>query len=150
AEAAEKHGLTLPLRQAAYAWFDRWLAERREQPRAEEIPVTPRRPQELQVCREGQVQLSFRFRGLLPLAREEFEKRKKPRHVGLKTLLKLDSELADFHLSEESTPKGSEWHVLCINGVETRDWRLEKDFLQALSRERFRVSVIDPRGVGHL
>jgi dienelactone hydrolase len=150
AEATEKHGLTLPLRQAAYGWFDRWLSEQREQPRVEEIPVTPRRPQELHVCREEQVQLSFQSRELLPLACEEFEKRKKPRPVGLKTLLKLDPELADFHLSDESGPEGNGLHVLCINGVEAQDWRLEKDFLQGLRRERFRVSVIDPRGVGRM
>jgi dienelactone hydrolase len=53
AEAAERHGLTLPLRQAVYGWFDHWLAGKHDATPAQEIPVTPRSPRELQVCAEA-------------------------------------------------------------------------------------------------
>ena len=69
-EAAERHGLTLPLRRAVYDWFERWLAGRHDATPVAEIPVTPRPAQELLVCEEGQVDVTFRSRPLLPLALE--------------------------------------------------------------------------------
>src|SRR5213078_1817413 len=75
AEANERHGLTLPLRRAVYDWFERWLANRK--PPGEEIKVTPRPAKELLVCgKDGQVNLTFKSRPLLPLALEEFRRQK--------------------------------------------------------------------------
>src|SRR5262249_36993157 len=81
-EADAGHGLSLPLRQAAYSWFDRWLMGR-EAGKADEIAVTPRPAKELQVCPQGQVNLSLKSRPLLPLAKEQFQQRKKPARIGL-------------------------------------------------------------------
>ena len=77
AEANERHGLTLPLRRAVYNWFERRLANRPPKTPVEEIKVTPRPVKELLVCAKGQVNLDFQSRPLLPLALEEFNKRKK-------------------------------------------------------------------------
>src|SRR5262249_31185175 len=57
-EAAEKHGLTPPLRTAVYAWFERWLGGRAAGPEAGEVAVAPRTAQELAVCPDGQVNLA--------------------------------------------------------------------------------------------
>src|SRR5262249_18729270 len=107
AEAAERHGLTLPLRTAVYPWFDRWLAGR-EKPApvveppvarnpvpnrdregagrpvpAAEIPVARRPDKELLVCDEGQVNQTFRSRPLLPMAWEDFERKPRPARIPL-------------------------------------------------------------------
>ena len=89
-EAAEKHGLTLPLRQAAYAWFDRWLAGHKGSGTAAEFSVTVRPGKDLLVSPDGQVNRSLRSRPLLPLALEEFNKLKKPPRKALRDLLALD------------------------------------------------------------
>jgi dienelactone hydrolase len=149
-EAAEKHGLTPPLRRAAYAWFDRWLSGRRDEREAEEVPVTPRKPEELQVCADGQVNLTFRSRPLLPLALEEFRKRPQRPRVALKDLLRLDPESADFRLPRVAEGKAGASLVVCVNGNEAPDWRKETAFLQALSGAGLGVAVLDPRGVGEL
>jgi dienelactone hydrolase len=150
-EAPEKHGLTLPLRRAAYGWFDRWLAGRKDDLRTAEIPVSPRPPQELQVCPEGQVNVAFRSRPLLTVAWQEFQQRAKPRRVPLKDLLRLDPELADYHLTEVATGGGENpILVVCLNGNEAADWHEEKEFLQVLSRAPLAVYVLAPRGVGRL
>jgi dienelactone hydrolase len=151
-EAEARHGLSLTLRQAAYEWFDRWFYDRKDKARAEEIPVTPRRPEQLQVCSRGQVHLSFPSeRYLLPLAREAFARAQKKPGRSLKQLLDLDPDRADYRLAEESGGKNADGvHILCLNGVETSDWREEKEFLRALRDQRFTVSVLDPRGVGQL
>jgi dienelactone hydrolase len=151
AEAEEKHGLSRPLRQAAYAWFDRWLSRRKGRPREQEIEVTPRPAKELLVCDAGQVGLSFRSRPLLPLAVEEFRKRKKPPPVALKELLRLDPALADVRLTETAAGgKDAPAHFLCVNGIEASDWREEVAWLRTLARGGAGVTVIDPRGVGRL
>src|SRR5207237_6221827 len=49
-EAAEKHGLSLPLRKAIYAFFDHWLVGRKVEAEASESVVTPRLAKELLVC----------------------------------------------------------------------------------------------------
>jgi dienelactone hydrolase len=149
-EAEEKHGLTKPLRQAAYVWFDRWLAGRKE-PREEEIAVTPRSTKDLLVCADGQVSVTFRSQPLLPLAALEFRKRKKSPRVPLKDLLRLDPDHSDHHLTEiDADGKASPAHVLCVNGNEGQDWREESAFLCALCQEGLGVTVVDPRGVGRL
>jgi cephalosporin-C deacetylase-like acetyl esterase len=148
AEAAEKHGLSRPLRQAVYGWFERWLAERKDAV-VEEIDVPLRSAKELLVCPEGQVNVSFRSRPLLPLALEEFDKKKKPPRIALRDLLGLDAKLADFHLTEVAIKQG-QTAIVCINGNETRDFREEKEFLDALVKHGYAVVVVDPRGVGKL
>jgi dienelactone hydrolase len=151
AEADEKHGLSLSLREAAYAWFDQWLFRRKERPRGQEVAVKPRPEKELLVCAEGQVNLTFRSRPLLTLAAEEFRKRKKSPKVPLKELLRLDPELSDVHLTEVAAGgKGGPAHVLFVNGIEAPDWREEKGVLRALARQGAGVMVVDPRGVGRL
>ncbi len=148
-EADEKHGLSLPLRKAAYAWLERWLAGKKES--ADEFAVTPRTPKELQVCADGQVNVTFKSRHLLPLALEEFRGRPKRPRAKLIDLLRLDKDAADYRESiipvEGKTGDGT---ILLVNGNEAPDWREEKKLLQALGRTNHTVRVIDPRGVGQL
>jgi dienelactone hydrolase len=150
AEAPEKHGLTLPLRRAGYAWFDRWLSGRRDEQLPDEVHVMPRKPEELQVCADGQVNVTFRSRPLLPLALEEFRKRPRRPHVPLKDLLRLDADSADFRLTRVADGKAGGSLVLCVNGNEAPDWRKETAFLDALAGAGLGVAVLDPRGVGEL
>src|SRR5262249_40375558 len=135
AEADAGHGLSVALRQAAYAWFDRWLLERKE-PREEEITVKPRPAKELLVCADGQVNGTFRSRPLLPLAVEAFRNRKpKPPGVALKDLLGLDPEVADCHLTKrDAVGKPGQTHVLCINGNESPEWQTEAGFVATLGK----------------
>jgi pimeloyl-ACP methyl ester carboxylesterase len=150
-EAAEKHGLTLPLRKAVYEWFDRWLAGREHPGAAEEIAVEPRSATELRVCAEGQVSQTFRSRPLLSLALEEFRKQQKPAPKPLRDLLSLDPKPGNPHMTEVAGGTGTgKTLVLCINGNETPDWREEREFLQALARRDHAVVVVDPRGMGTL
>jgi hypothetical protein len=153
AEADGKHGLSQALRQAAYTMFDCHLFGRpHEDIRGTEIEVKPRPAKELLVCPEGQVNVSFKSRHLLPLAVEEFRKRKPATaRLGLKELLRLDPELTDFHVTDVVAPKRVEQTLLvCLNGIETTDWREEKDFLSALTGQKLAAVVLDPRGVGKL
>src|SRR5262249_13494097 len=94
AEADEKHGLRLPLREAPYVGFDRWLAGVKDV-RDQEIAVQPRAPKELQVTADGQVSVSLKSRHLMPLALEEFRKRPKRAKVALKDLLRVAEENPD-------------------------------------------------------
>lgn len=150
-EADAGHGLSLTLREAAYSWFDRWLLDRKE-PRGKEIEVTPRPVKELLVCTDGQVNVTFKSRPLLPLARELFEKRKdKPRPVPLKELLGLDPDLADYQRTKtDAAGKPGGPLVVCVNGNESPGWETEAGFLAALGKADVGVTVIDPRGVGKL
>jgi hypothetical protein len=148
-EAAERHGLTAPLRQAVYAWFDRWLAGRRDGERADEIAVKPRTARELFVCADGQVNQALRSRPLLPLALEEFNRRKMPPRRPLRDLLRLDPEAAAPAVIEvEALTRPGQTLVVCVNGNEAPDWRQEKGLLRALADRGDAVAVIDPRGVG--
>jgi cephalosporin-C deacetylase-like acetyl esterase len=150
-EAAEKHGLSLPLRQAAYSWMDRWLAERGQDVSSAEMACTPRPPQELLVCPQGQVNLGLQSRSLMAVAREEFARRKRPTRVALEKLLRLDPELADFRLTRQSaSSQAKSMLVVCVNGIEAPGWQEEQDFLGALRRSQVAVAVLDPRGVGSL
>jgi cephalosporin-C deacetylase-like acetyl esterase len=149
AEAAVKHGLSVPLRAAVYNWFDRWLMGKKDGG-AEEIAIKPRPAKELDVCPEGQVNISFRSRPLLSLAREEFEKQSQTPKVALRDLLRLDPDEAEFAAAEIAPGREGATLLLLVNGNETRDWREEKDFLKVLSAAGHAVTVVDPRGVGTL
>jgi Acetyl xylan esterase (AXE1) len=147
-EAAERHGLSLPLRTATYEWFGRWLSGNREAVPATEFPVSPRSAQELLVCKDGQVSRSFQSRPLLPLALEEFDGKKRPERIPLRRLLNLDTDRADPKTAQISALSGrSRTAVLCVNGNESRDWREETQFLDGLVKGGLAVSVVDPRGV---
>lgn len=149
AEAPEKHGLTRPLREAVYGWFDRWLSGRVDAADAREIPVAPRTAMELRVCAEGQANVTFRSRPLLPLALEEFRRREKPARKPLRDLLRADPTGANPRVTEVARGAGAgETLVLCVNGNEAPDWLGERAFLGALAAAGHSVAVVDPRGIG--
>jgi len=149
-EAAEKHGLTLPLRQGVYRFFERWMKDH-DNADANELPVQPRPAEELLVCPDGQVNVTYRSRHLLTLALEEFDARKKPAQKSLREVLRPDPEQADFHLAEISAGvQGNRTLILCINGNETAPWQEEKEFLQILQASGHAMAIVDPRGVGKL
>ncbi len=149
AEADEKHGLTPPLRKAAYAWLERWLLDRKES--ADEIAVTPRSAKDLQVCPDGQVNVSFKSRHLLPLALAEFRARPKKPRMRLKDLLYLPADRTEYVQTDVGGKvKADGVTVLLVNGNEAPDWRQEKKLLDTLGRAGYAVRVIDPRGVGQL
>ncbi len=149
AEAAERHGLTLPLRSAVYEWFDRWLAGRMDGAPLPEIAVRPRADNELLVCPDGQANLSLRSRPLLPLAWEEFERRPRAARSSLRDLLGLDPDQASPVVTEVAgAPGAGRTTVVLVNGNESRDWREEIALLEALQGRGHAVIVVDPRGVG--
>jgi cephalosporin-C deacetylase-like acetyl esterase len=149
AEAAEKHGLSLPLRTAVYEWFDRWLAGRKDAGKAEEVEVKPRLANELFVCESGQVNRTFESRPLLPLALEEFNKQRKATRSPLRELLRLDPDAAEPAITEvKALSKAEQTLIVCVNGNETKDWQDEKDVMQALVDRGDAVAVVEPRGVG--
>jgi cephalosporin-C deacetylase-like acetyl esterase len=151
AESPERHGLTLPLRKAVYAWFERWLTDRKVTDPVAEIRVTPRSDKELQVSPDGQVNLSFKSRPLLPLAWQHFTDRKRSERRPLRDLLRPDPEFADYRLTELSQGhERADTLVVCVNGNESRAWPEEKDFVQALAARGDKVVAIDLRGVGPL
>jgi dienelactone hydrolase len=151
AESPERHGLSLPLRTAVYAWFERWLAGREAGNTFAELKVTPRSDNELRVSPDGQVNSSLKSRPLLPLAWEQFAERKKSERRPLRDLLRPDPELADFRLTELSRGKErADTLVVCVNGNESRPWQDEKDFVQALAGRGYTVVAVDPRGIGPL
>jgi cephalosporin-C deacetylase-like acetyl esterase len=149
AEAPGRHGLSETLRTAVYAWFDRWLFGRKDPAPASEIPVKPRPDAELLVCTDGQVNLSMRSRPFLPMAWEDFERKPRPARTPLAEILRLDPEHADPRI-DEITPSRQPGRtmIVCINGNESRDWRVESRFLRAATIHGYPVAVIDPRGVG--
>jgi dienelactone hydrolase len=148
-EAPGKHGLSLPLREAVYGWFGRWLAGVDDPAPAREVPVRPRPPEQLRVCADGQVNLSFRSRPLLPLALEEFRGRRGRARRPLRDLLRLDQGGADPRLTEITTVAGAgKVLVLCVNGNEAPDWRERRDFLRSIEAAGLSVAIVDPRGAG--
>jgi cephalosporin-C deacetylase-like acetyl esterase len=149
-EATGTHGLSRPLREAAYAWFERWL-KGVEGDRAVEIAVTPRPPAELLVCPDGQVNLALGSRPFLPMAFEAFRAKGKRRSVPLKELLRTDSDGVDFRLTVEAdgTRTGAAVVVL-VNGNEAPDWSRERGLIGALARGGYAVKILDTRGVGSL
>jgi dienelactone hydrolase len=150
AVADERHGLTLPLRKAVYAWFERWLKGRDVGAETDEVAAQPRATKDLLVCADGQANLAFRSRHLLPLALEEFGRHKKPARSPLRDLLRPDPESADFSTTEIAAGKPRGTLVVCVNGNEARSWAAEKEFLAALGKRGYGVAVVDPRGVGPL
>lgn len=148
-EAAERHGLSLPLREGVYDWFDRHLLGRADEDPVKETAVQPRPARELLVCPDGQVNLSQRSRPLLPMALEQFERRPKRPLWTLRELLQVD--LAEASPEIATIAEGasdSRTTVLCINGNETPDWRKERGLLDALAAEGHAVQIVDPRGAG--
>jgi dienelactone hydrolase len=151
AEADASHGLSLPLRQAAYVWFERWLAGRTEAPREAEITVTPRTTKELLVCADGQVNVTFRSKPLLPMVVEEFRRKQSPARVALKDLLLANAGRPDFHLTKTgAVAQPNMPHVVCINGVEESEWQADSAFIAALGERGIGVTILDPRGTGKL
>jgi cephalosporin-C deacetylase-like acetyl esterase len=150
-EADQKHGLTPALRQATYAWFQRWLPARREETGAKEIAVKVRPINELLASPDGQVNGSLKSRPLLPLALEIFKKQKRTARRKLSEMLALDLRNASFHLTEVAAQgKRNGTGVLLVNGNESADWRADRSLVPALRRAGYRVAVVDPRGVGKL
>src|SRR5262249_47131989 len=151
AEADAGHGLSLTLRQAAYVWFDKWLAGRTEAPREAEIPVTPRTTKELLVCAGGQVNVTFHSKPLLAMVVEEFRRKKKPPPVTLKELLGGKVGRPDFHLTKTGAlGRANMPQVVCINGVEDSEWQADSAFLAALGERGIGVTILDLRGTGKL
>jgi dienelactone hydrolase len=147
-EAAEKHGLSAPLRLAVYEWFDQWLSGSPQAARVGEHPVNPRPAQQLLVCAEGQANHTYRSRPLVSLALEEFESKNRPERTPLRELLRLDPDLADPHVSEVAAGSSpNRTIVVCINGNDTQDWREEAKFLDGLVRQGLAIAIVDPRGV---
>jgi hypothetical protein len=150
AEADAGHGLSLTLRQAAYVWFDKWLAGRTEASRETEIPVSPRTTRELLVCAGGQVNVTFHSKPLLPMVAEEFRRKKKAPPIALKELL-AGMGSPDFHLTKiGAVGRANMPQVVCINGVEGAEWQAEATFVAALGERGLGVTILDPRGTGKL
>jgi dienelactone hydrolase len=152
-EAAERHGLSLPLRKAIYAFFDRWLAGRKIEGEASEVAVKPRPARDLLVCTDGQVNGALRSRHLLTLALEEFDRRKQParKRIPLTELLRLDPKEADYRTVQIAAGKPADQTlVICVNGNESPPWQEEKGFRETLEQRGYAVVVVDPRGVGSL
>ena len=153
AEAAEKHGLSLPLRKTIYAFFDRWLAGHRVEAEATEYRVKPRPAKDLHVCQDGQVNVTLKSRHLFTVALEEFEIRQQPsreRHA-LAELLRLDPNDSNYRSIEiMSGDPRNDTLILLVNGSESPPWQEETTLLQALRRRGHAVVVIDPRGVGSI
>ncbi|MEX2217043.1 MAG: acetylxylan esterase [Phycisphaeraceae bacterium] len=151
AEAPQKHGLSLPLRLAIYRFFDRWLAGTEIKGEIKEAPVQPRPAKDLLVCADGQVNVTFKSRSLLPLALEEFHKAPKSPARSLRELLHLDNDLADIDITPiDAGGKQNRTLIICINGNESRPWREEERYLAALKARGYAVVTVDPRGVGPL
>ena len=157
-EANARHGLSLTLREAAYGWFQRWLDDHEVGDPDEEIPVTPRAPEQLLVCTEGQANITLRSRPLLSLALSDFRRRREENRFprsDLKTLLKLDAEFdtgsGSFRLTEVAPLKQrSQDLFVLVNGTNSTDWRLRDGFLASLAIRGAAVTIVDPRGIGEL
>ena len=148
AEAPMPHGMSLPLREASYAWFEKWLMGRDVPATLPETTVKPRPTAEILVCEDGQANLALGSRPLLPLALEEFGKRPKTAKKSLREILRVDLETADPLVSiiDKGDAKGK--LVILINGNDSPDWREDEVLLRSLKREGHAVAVVDPRGVG--
>jgi hypothetical protein len=113
-----------------------------------EFPVKPRSADELKVSTDGQVNRTFRSRSLLPLALEVFDSKQRPDKLPLRSVLRLDPELANPSITAVANGSSDiRTTVVLINGNETRDWRDEAEFLGGLTRRGLGIAVVDPRGV---
>ncbi|WP_165226461.1 alpha/beta hydrolase family protein [Aquisphaera insulae] len=145
------HGLSRPLREAAYAWFDHWLKGKPRDAQAPEVAVSPRDPAELRASPDGQVNGATRSRPFLPMAWEQYRNRPPRPRVELKTLLRSDAGEIDFRLHDEAAGTREGRHlVLLVNGNEAPAWGKERALIDALAAGAHAVTSIDPRGVGSL
>jgi hypothetical protein len=148
-EAAERHGLSLPLRQGVYGFFEKWLAGREVNGTEEELAVEPRPASELSVCPDGQVSVSFQSRPFLPMAWEHFQQAPQAERKSLKELLRLDADRAAPHVTKISGDEASADTVLMfVGGNEPPDARDELKSLEALGGPKRYVALVEPRGVG--
>ena len=148
AEAPVRHGMSLPLREAVYDWFGRWLLGQ-DKPVAKEIATTPRPAAELLVSADGQVNLSLKSRPLFSIALEEFRNQPKPARRPLREILHLDLDQADPLVENvEGVDPAGKTLLVFVNGNESADWRESKGLFQALAREGHSAVIVEPRGVG--
>lgn len=148
-EAAERHGLSLPLRLGVYGFFERWLAEREVNGAIEELSVMPRPASELLACPDGQVSTSFHSLPLLPLAWDQFQKTPQAERKPLRELLRLDPTQAAPRVTKISGDgQTADTVLLLISGNESCDWREQSETLQALAGPNRHVAIVEPRGVG--
>ena len=129
-----KHGLWLPLREAIYGLFGRWLAGPTPGRRQGDCRAAPARHGAARLCRRPG-RRDVPVRPLLPLALAEFHGRPRPPRQPLRDLLRLEPDGAKIHLTEiEAAAGAGKTLVLCVNGNEAPDWREQTDFLLALIR----------------
>lgn len=148
-EAAERHGLSLPLRLGVYDFFERRLAEREASGDVTELDFTPRPASELQACPDGQVSTSFRSLPLLPLAWEQFQQAPPAERKPLRELLRLDVAQGSPHVTKISGDvKTADAVLLFVSGNDSSDWRDDPKTLEAFARPDWHLAVVEPRGVG--
>ena len=147
-ETPAPHGFNPPMREAVYAWFERWLSGRDVPSAPLEFDVQPRPTSEILVCEDGQANLSMGSRPLLPLALEEFRKAPKPPKRSLREILRVNLDKADPLVTEIDPGLADRSLVVCVNGNDAPDWREAEGLLLALRKAGHAVAVVDPRGVG--
>ena len=124
-----------------------WPAEQDAAPVAE-IPVKPRPAQELLVCADGQVNLSFRSRPLLPLALEEFDEREEDaRGLRCGELLRLDPDQANPRITEIAGGSSRIERPLSASTATRRATGAKRPVSRWPGAAGLAVVVVDPRGV---
>ena len=148
-EAPFRHSLSQPLREAIYGWFIRWLANETN-PDISEKPIKEIPLKDLQVCNDGQVQVTFQSRHLFDVALDEFGKTQGSAKKNLSQAIHLNIVSADPYIPDvnDKNPKPKFW-LICINGNETPDWFESKEFIETLSRAGHGLIFLHPRGVGN-
>lgn len=145
------HGLSRPLREAAYAWFDHWLKGEPRDAKTPEAAVVPRDPAELRTSPDGQVNGALGSRAFLPMAWEEFQRRPKRPKSDLRALLRTEAGGIDFRLRDEAAgQREGRPLILLVNGNEAPAWGRERALIEALAAGGYAVKSLDPRGVGAL
>jgi hypothetical protein len=154
-ETDARHGLSIVLREAAYAWFERWLKNEADRPQTE-FAVTPRAESELLVCNDGQANVTLKSRPLLAMAYEQFQQQhqlgKEPTsREQLAKVLRLHGDTAQFRLTEVARlARADQDLIVLVNGVGSADWQQEDVLLRSLTAAQAAVTIVDPRGVGQL
>lgn len=148
AVAPFKHGLSLPLREATYAFFDQWLGDKphADAPTEKEMAVKIRPASELLVCPEGQVNVTYRSRHLLSIAADDFRRSPRPKRA-LESLFAAEGVEGRPVITPIRGGKGKAL-LLLIEGNEARAWSEEKEFQGAIATLDFPTSIVCPRGVG--
>ncbi len=147
-EVPEKHSFNRPLREATYAFFERWLMDGKGEAVAE-VAEAARPASDLLVGPRGQVSLDFHSRPLLELAWQQLGRKPPASPRPLREILKLDLDQADPKL-EAVVPlvgPGSRL-VLCVAGNESGNWRDERGLLSAIAKTGAAVDILEPRLVG--